>query len=115
MQKKKKNILTFSVDDLLTWIIKTGARKAFENAVIVLQLLLTIAISVTSRDRSFSKSKRLKTYLRSTMSQTRLRGLTIISIDKNLARTIDYDEIFKTSAPKKSKVGSYVVIMYHHK
>jgi len=73
-------ILKLSVHDLLTWIFKTGARQTFGNFVIVLQLVLAIAISVASCERSFSKLKLLKMYLRSTINQTRLRGLSIISI-----------------------------------
>ena len=44
----RQNNLNFSVHDLPTWIIKTGAREAFANVVFVLQLVLTIAISVAS-------------------------------------------------------------------
>jgi len=37
----RHKILKFSVHDHLTWIIKTGAREAFTNVVIVVQLVLT--------------------------------------------------------------------------
>jgi len=95
----RQNVLKFSVHGLLTWIIKTGAREAFGNVVIVLQLVLTIAIS----ERSLTKLKLLKTQPRSTMSHNMPRGLSIISIEKNLVRTLDYHEIIKTFAQKKAR------------
>ena len=44
---------------------------------------LTTGISVASCDRSFSKIKLIKNYLRSTMSDTRLTNLAILSIARD--------------------------------
>ena len=43
-----------------------------------LQLLMTYVVSSATAERSFSTLKRLKTYLRSTMSQDRLSGLAML-------------------------------------
>jgi len=45
--------------------------------------MLTIPISIASAERSFSKLKLIKSYLRSTMSQQRLKGLALLSIEKD--------------------------------
>uniref|UniRef100_A0A3B1J2K6 DUF4371 domain-containing protein n=1 Tax=Astyanax mexicanus TaxID=7994 RepID=A0A3B1J2K6_ASTMX len=45
-----------------------------------LKLFLTIPVTVASAERSFSKLKMIKNYLRSTMSQDRLSGLAMLSI-----------------------------------
>ncbi|CAN7941009.1 unnamed protein product [Ixodes hexagonus] len=42
-----------------------------------LQLLATLLVSVASAERSFSTLRRLKTWLRSEMSETRLTGLAL--------------------------------------
>ncbi|KAL8541893.1 hypothetical protein ACS0TY_002949 [Phlomoides rotata] len=52
------------------------------NAYIAYKILLTIPITVASAERSFSKLKLIKTFLRSTMSQDRLNGLAMLSIEK---------------------------------
>ena len=44
-------------------------------------------------ERSFSKLKLLKNYLRSAMSQERLNGLTTLCIEKKLLDDIDINSI----------------------
>lgn len=69
--------------------------------------MLTIPITSASSERSFSKLKLIKNYLRSTMSQTRLTGLSTISIEKDIAETIDYDNLINDFASKKSRKKSF--------
>ena len=59
--------------------------ESFPNAVIVFIILLTIPVTVASTERSFSKLKLIKSYLRSTMSQERLSGLMTCIIECNLS------------------------------
>jgi len=42
---------------------------------------------------SFSKHKLIKSYLRSTMSQQRLTGLILLSIEKDILNEINYDNL----------------------
>jgi hypothetical protein len=50
-------------------------------------------VTVASAERSFSKLKLLKKYLRSTMSQERLNGLATLCIEKGLLDGIDIETI----------------------
>jgi len=50
------------------------------NVSIALRILLNLPVTVASEERSFSKLKLIKTYLRSTMANDRLSGLAIIAI-----------------------------------
>jgi hypothetical protein len=51
----------------------------------VIERVLVIPVSSTSAERSFSTMKRIKTYLRTSMSTTRLHNLVLISIERELS------------------------------
>ena len=55
---------------------------SFPNVYIAYRILLAITITVASAERSFSKFKLIKSYLRSTMSQEKLSGLAVLSVEK---------------------------------
>ena len=68
----------------------------------MLQIFLTIAISVTC-NRSFSKLKLIKDYLRSTMSFLRMRNFDILSIKRQLTDEIDFDNVIDNFANRKAR------------
>lgn len=70
---------------------------------IAYQILLTIPVTVASGLRSFSKLKLIKNYLRSTMSQERLNGLSILSIEHEMADKIDCADTINTFAAKTTR------------
>ncbi|CAK8542871.1 unnamed protein product [Lathyrus sativus] len=72
----------------------------FPNTVIAYRILLTIPVTVASAERSFSKLKLLKTYLRSTMSQERLNGLALIAVENDLLETVKYEDLVDEFASK---------------
>ena len=53
-----------------------------------------------SAERSFSKLKLLKNYLRSTMSQERLNGLATLCIEKRFLDEIDINTIINEFASR---------------
>lgn len=67
------------------------------------RILLTVHVTVASAERSFSKLKLLKNYLRSTMSQERLNGLAICCIEKDVLDNIDLDTIINDFASKNAR------------
>jgi hypothetical protein len=66
---------------------------SYPNVVIAYRILFTMPVTVASAERSFSKLKLLKNYLRSVMSQERLNGLATLCIEKQLLDDIDIDSI----------------------
>jgi hypothetical protein len=65
----------------------------YPNASIAYIILFILLVTVASAERSFSKLKLLKDYLRSTMSQERLNGLVTLCIEKKLLDDIDISSI----------------------
>lgn len=52
---------------------------------VALRIAVTLPVTVASAERSFSKLKLLKTCLRPTMSQERLNGLALMSINQDVS------------------------------
>jgi len=78
----------------------TKKMDMFPNVLLAYKILLTIPVTVASAERSFSKLKILKSYLRSTMSQDRLNGLAILSIESRFLANVDYDKIIDEFASR---------------
>ena len=73
--------LNNDVVKILEFIYLINLSAVCPNITIALRILLTMAVTVASAERSFSKLKLIKNYLRSTMSQERLTNLATISIE----------------------------------
>jgi len=65
------------------------ATDCFPNVSVAYRILLTVHVTVASAERSFSKLKLLKNYLRSTMSQERLNGLAMCNIVRAILDIVD--------------------------
>ena len=55
------------------------------------------------RKKNFSKLKLIKSYLRSTMSQERLSGLAILSIEKEMLAELECKNLISNFAPLKAR------------
>ena len=75
----------------------------YPNVSIAYRILLTMSVTVASAERSFSKLKLLKSYLRSSMSQERLNDLAILCIEKNMLENIDVDTIINDFASRNTR------------
>ena len=74
---------------------------SFPNVYIAYRILLAITVTVASAERSFSKFKLIKSYLRSTMSQEKLSGLAVLSIEKEMLKALKYKNLISNFASQK--------------
>ncbi|XP_024120007.1 zinc finger MYM-type protein 1 isoform X3 [Oryzias melastigma] len=89
--------------EYLAFLEEKRLTEVYPNLWVALRIALTIPTTVASAERSFSKQKLLKTYLRSAMSQEHLNGLAIISINRDVAGEISYDETIDAFAARKAR------------
>ncbi|CAI6358376.1 unnamed protein product [Macrosiphum euphorbiae] len=75
--------------------IYPGVNKLF-------QILSTLPISTASNERTFSSLKRIKTYLRNTISEKRLNGLAMLNIHRDVEITVD--EVIEELAKKSRRL-----------
>ncbi|XP_077341212.1 zinc finger MYM-type protein 1-like [Lithobates pipiens] len=97
-EAKKWTVLQF-----LQFIIKWDFCDSLPNLSLCFRFLLTLCVSIASCERSFSKLKLIKNYLRSTMSETRLTNLAILSIEHEYAKTINFDAVIDEFAELKAR------------
>ena len=60
-------------------------QECFPTVIQCYQIAMTIGMSSATAERSFSSLRRIKTYLRSTMTQERLSNLAILYIERDLS------------------------------
>ena len=75
---------------------------------VALQILLTIAVSIASCERSFSKVKIILSYLRASIGQDRLSDLALMSVEREVLEQIDFDDIINQFAAVKARKINFV-------
>lgn len=88
---------------MLNYLIQNNLQQVFPNFYVSLRILLTLPVTVASGERSFSKLKLIKNYLRSTMSQERLTNLATISIEHEIASKLETSKLIKQFAEIKAR------------
>ncbi|XP_063754676.1 uncharacterized protein LOC134874557 [Eleginops maclovinus] len=89
--------------ELLSFLHENRLQEVYPNLWVALRIALTLPVTVASAERSFSKLKLIKTYLRSTMGQERLSGLAVISINGEVAQRLSYDDLINDFAARKCR------------
>lgn len=79
--------------DVLNILTREKLDSLFINCHTALRIFLTLPVTVASNERSFSKLKIIKNYLRSSMGQDRLSNLGIMSIEHERLGMIPRDEM----------------------
>ncbi|XP_065675530.1 zinc finger MYM-type protein 1-like [Hydra vulgaris] len=97
------NIEKSSPIDILQLIHKYSLTDAYPNTTTAIRIFLTIPVTVATCERSFSKLKLIKHYMRSTIGQERLSSLAIISIENEVANNIDFDDVISEFASRKAR------------
>ena len=87
-----------SVLDIVSLMLESRVSSSFPEAYKLLVLFVTIPVTVATAERSFSKLKLIKTYLRSKISQERFDNLAILSIENAEAKSIDKAELIQRFA-----------------
>jgi hypothetical protein len=97
---KSKIFESNNISDVLNVVQATGA---YPRAQRVYQYLLTIPVSIASNERSFSKLKIIKNYIRTTMSDERLFYLMLCAIEKDHLDELNLNDLAKSWAKMKHR------------
>ena len=84
-----------SIKDILKYLrnISAAQRALLSEICIIAKLILVMPATNAVSERSFSALRRVKTYLRSTMKQTRLNHLMILHVHKDITDSLNLNDI----------------------
>jgi len=88
---------------LLEQIVKGDIAVTFPNAMTELRRFLTLPCGVASGERSFSVLKRVKSQLRSSMSQEHVIALCLMAANVDILRAIDPKKVIYNFAAVKAR------------
>lgn len=83
-------------------------KSTFPNCEILLRIYLTIMVTNSTGERSFSKMKLIKNRLRTSMSTDRLANLALMSIENDILKELEFESIIRDFAFKKSRKKSFL-------
>ena len=94
----KVNLTSLSQVVALARALKKEVRDLFPSVIALIRLLLLCPASSAEAERSFSSLRRLKTWLRTTMTQKRLNSVAVCHIHNDLMDNINMDAIMRDFA-----------------
>lgn len=100
---KDPKVIMIKAKDVLKFLIDAGMDNMFPNMCILYRIYLTIPVTSANAERSFSRGTLIKSYLRTRMGQERFSGLSLISIEREVACRCDYDEVIDNFAAIKNR------------
>ncbi len=89
--------------DMLQFIVENRLESSLPDVVTCYMLFLTLPVTVASCERSFSKLRIIKNYLRSSCGQERLSSLALLSIESKVARSLDANDLIADFASRKAR------------
>jgi hypothetical protein len=78
---------------VLEFIVEHKLQSMLPDVVTAYMLYLTLPVTVATCERSFSKLRIIKNYLRSSCGQERLSNLGLLAIESSTARSLNLDSI----------------------
>lgn len=90
-------------EEILQFIVQYEDESIFPNLRIAIQIMLTIAVSIASCERSFSKLKLILNYLRASMGQDRLCDLALLSVEREETENTNFELLIDEFASMKTR------------
>ena len=90
--KTNSSVEKLTINNVLKFMRANDMCSIYPNLSTLYHIFLTLPISSAGAERSFSRLKLIKSYLRSTMTEERLSGLALLSIERQFATELDYDK-----------------------
>lgn len=103
-----KNTKIETIQELTSFIIEYDLSSLYSEILTACIIYLSLPVTVATAERSFSKLKLLKNYLRNSISQDRLTGISILNIEKSRTKELDIEKLINDFANLKSRKKNFL-------
>jgi len=98
----------YSIRNLLQCILDNDVSSIYKDIFSACIIFLTLPVTVANAERSFSKLKMIKNYLRNSMQQIRLTNISILNIERNRTNELDINKIINDFAKNKARKKNFL-------
>ncbi|KAL4126545.1 hypothetical protein QTP88_010766 [Uroleucon formosanum] len=97
-----------SIKNLLQCLLENDVASIYKDIFSACIIFLTLPVTVANAERSFSKLKIIKNYLRNSMLQVRLTNISILNIERNRTNELDINKIIYDFANNKARKKNFL-------
>lgn len=101
-----------SMNMLSNALTTTPIISTFPSIEIALKIFTCSPCSNSSGERSFSVLKRVKTYLRSSLSNEKTSCSSVLCMEAEIVKTIDWSELVNTFAKRKARKKNVIICSF---
>ena len=96
--------------DLFQLFMENNLEEIFGETVTLLKILITTPMTTAEAERCFSTLKRIKTFLRNSMTQERLNALAMLSMEKRVVTEMtDFNQkVIEKFANQKERGAKFI-------
>lgn len=103
-----KNKKLKSIRDLALFILENDFSTSYSEVLGACIIFLTLPVTVATAERSFSKLKLLKNYLRNSMGQERLSNIAVLNIEQQRTADLSLDKIITDFSNLKARRMKFI-------
>ena len=106
---RKKIAHLKSAKEMASFLIVKNASLAttYPDVCTAYMMYMTVLVTVVTAERSFSKLKLIKNFLRRSMSQKRLSDLALLAIENKRAKSLDFRKVIQQLASAKARQKNF--------
>lgn len=108
LKENLKNMKLNTIRDLSDFFLENDLCSVYSDIMTACIIFLTLPVTVASAERSFSKLKLIKNYLRNSTSQERLSHIAVLNIEKKKTQELNIDKIINDFAHNKARKKNFL-------
>ncbi|XP_025207826.1 52 kDa repressor of the inhibitor of the protein kinase-like [Melanaphis sacchari] len=97
-----------SIKELAKCILENDLGSLYKDVLTACVIFTSLPVTVASAERSFSKLKIIKNYLRNSMAQDRLTNISILNIERNRTQDLNINQVIDNFANKKARKKNFL-------